>query len=107
MLKNIQKEMKIQIILATHSQEIIDECEKDEIIVIEDEEVLKRKEKNTGDTSKSEMTGEQLSLEFQDGASFIKKQAARKMQKNISFKRNVKKIKNTEEKELRLEKKVI
>ena len=33
-------------------------------IVIEDEEVLKRKEKNTGDTSKSEMTGEQLSLEF-------------------------------------------
>ena len=63
-LKNIQKEMKIQIILATHSQEIIDECEKDEIIVIEDEEVLKRKEKNTGDTSKSEMTGEQLSLEF-------------------------------------------
>ena len=29
------------------------------------------------------------------------------MQKKISFKRNVKNIKNTEEKELRLEKKVI
>lgn len=65
-LKKLQREMKIQIILATHSQEMIDEVEKDEVIVIDEEgkNTKDRGGKISDDRKEKKVRGEQLSFEL-------------------------------------------
>lgn len=64
-LKKIQQEMSIQIILATHSQEIMDEVQNDEIIVIDENGEEKGKKQGIDEKKREKrLRGTQLSFEL-------------------------------------------
>ena len=62
-LKKIQKEMRIQVILATHSQEMIEEAGKDEVIIIDENQQNQKVEAEKN--AENKIRGEQLSFELQ------------------------------------------
>lgn len=68
-LKRMQREMRIQIILATHSREIMDEVDKEEVMIIDEEAANhgrgdQMSEKVMGEGEKKKIRGEQLTLEL-------------------------------------------
>lgn len=67
-LKKLQKEMKIQVILATHSRDIMEEAETDEVILIDEEAKRHEQEECTVEEDSGEknreVRGEQLTLQW-------------------------------------------